>query len=83
MLAIGVLAIVHPGRVLTGLESEFDKLIVEKGERRWWCCGRRRRTKIDPDFMEMEDQGVKQGRSNEGRDNRTERKTEAAQGCCN
>jgi hypothetical protein len=50
VLAIGTFAVVHPGRRLTGPESEFRKLIVEKGYRTWWCCGRRSRTKIDPDF---------------------------------
>jgi hypothetical protein len=50
VLAIGTFAIFHPGRTLTGPESEFSRLIVKKGHRRWWCCGRRSRTKIDPDF---------------------------------
>jgi len=56
VIAIGIFAIVHPGRTLTGPESEFSRLIIQKGERRWWCCGRRARTKLDPDF-EM-DEGV-------------------------
>jgi hypothetical protein len=43
-------AIIHPGRSLTGPESEFTKLITKKGDRNWWCCGRRTRIKIDPDF---------------------------------
>jgi hypothetical protein len=50
ILATGMFAIIHPGRSLTEPESEFAKLIVKKGNRRWWCCGRRSRTKIDPDF---------------------------------
>jgi len=49
LLAITVFAVFHPGRSLVGPESEFSKMIVEKGKRRWWCCGRRTRTKIDPD----------------------------------
>jgi hypothetical protein len=51
ILATGITAIIHPGRSLTEPESEFSKLIVQKGYRRWWCCGRRTRTKIDPDFQ--------------------------------
>lgn len=54
ILATGMFAIVHPGRSLTEPESEFTKLIIQKGNRNWWCCGRRTRTKIDPDF-EMSD----------------------------
>jgi len=42
---------------LTGVESEFSKMHVEKGARRWWCCGRRVRTKVDLDF-EMCDNGA-------------------------
>lgn len=49
ILAIGLFAAIHPGRALTGPESEFSDLIVQKGQRRWWCCGRRARIKIDPD----------------------------------
>lgn len=56
-LAIAIFAIVHPGRTLTGADSEFSKLLVEKGARRWWCCGRRKRTKKDVDF-EMHDLGA-------------------------
>jgi hypothetical protein len=50
ILATGMFAFIHPGRSLTEPESEFSKLIVQKGDRNWWCCGRRTRTKIDPDF---------------------------------
>jgi hypothetical protein len=50
ILAIGMFAIIHTGRSLNEPESEFSKLIVKKGYRRWWCCGRRSRMKIDPDF---------------------------------
>lgn len=50
VLAVGIFATFHPGRTLAGPESEFSKLIVQKGQRRWWCCGRRVRTKLDPDF---------------------------------
>ena len=49
VLAIGIFAIFHPGRTLVGPEGEFSKLVVQKGRRRWWCCGRRVRTKLDPD----------------------------------
>lgn len=49
VLAIGTFAVFHPGRTLVGPESEFSKLLVEKGGRRWWCCGRRARTKFDLD----------------------------------
>ena len=57
VLAITIFAIIHPGRTLTGADSEFSKLLVEKGARRWWCCGRRVRTKKDLDF-EMPDVGA-------------------------
>src|SRR5690348_5030997 len=50
VLAIGTFAVIHPGRTLTGSESEFSRLIIEKGKRRWWCCGRRARTKLAQDF---------------------------------
>ncbi|KAH7354524.1 RTA1 domain-containing protein [Plectosphaerella cucumerina] len=50
VLAIGIFAPIHPGRTLTGPESEFSALIVQKGKRRWWCCGRRVRTRFDPDL---------------------------------
>lgn len=50
LVALGAFAVVHPGSVLVGEESEFSKLKVVKGKRRWWCCGRRSRTKIDLDF---------------------------------
>ena len=49
-LALLSLAVIHPGRYLRGPESEFAKIIVTKGARRWWCCGRRRRTRVDPDY---------------------------------
>jgi hypothetical protein len=49
-LALAIFAIIHPGRSLLGSESEFTKLFIQKGHRRWWCCGRRTRTRIDPDF---------------------------------
>ena len=49
VLAIGTFAVIHPGRTLIGPESEFSQLIVQKGDRRWWCCGRRARSKLDPD----------------------------------
>lgn len=51
ILATGILAIFHPGRSLTGPESEFSKMITQKGYRRWWCLGRRTRRDIDPDFQ--------------------------------
>jgi hypothetical protein len=54
MIAIGALVLVHPGRFLVGQNSEFSKLKVVKGKRRWWCCGRRSRSKIDIDFELME-----------------------------
>jgi len=50
VLAIGAFAAIHPGRTLIGPESEFSRMIVQKGKRQWWCCGRRTRTKLDPDF---------------------------------
>ncbi|KAK0745678.1 RTA1 domain-containing protein [Schizothecium vesticola] len=50
VLAIGIFAVFHPGRTLVGPEGEFSKLVVQKGGRRWWCFGRRARTKLDPDF---------------------------------
>lgn len=50
VLTIGTFAVIHPGRTLTGPESEFSALVIQKGKRRWWCCGRRARTKLHPDF---------------------------------
>lgn len=50
LIALGALAAVHPGRLMIGDESEFSKLKVIKGKRRWWCCGLRKTTKIDLDF---------------------------------
>lgn len=50
VLAIGTFAAIHPGRTLTSPESEFSALVVHKGKRRWWWCGRRARTTLDPDF---------------------------------
>ena len=55
LLCVLLLALFHPGRFLVGPDSEFSKLRVEKGARRWWCCGLRKRTKVDPDF-EMSDE---------------------------
>ncbi|KFZ04014.1 hypothetical protein V502_10479 [Pseudogymnoascus sp. VKM F-4520 (FW-2644)] len=49
-LALLSLAAIHPGRYLRGPGSEFAKPIVTKGARRWWCCGRRRRTRVQPDY---------------------------------
>lgn len=45
-LALIVLNVMHPGRYLTGEGSEFAKPLITKGDRRWWCCGKRRRTKV-------------------------------------
>ena len=52
ILALSVLNAMHPGRYLVGEESEFAKPIVTKGGRRWWCCGRRQRTKVYPEDSE-------------------------------
>ena len=49
-LALAFLAIFHPGRYLRGEGAEFAKPIVTKGDRRWWCCGRRKRTRVDPAY---------------------------------
>lgn len=49
-LSISALAVIHPGRYLRGPGSEFAKPIVTKGDRRWWCCGRRKRTRVHPDY---------------------------------
>lgn len=57
LLAIFFLALFHPGRYLRGPDSDFSKLLIEKGARRWWCCGLRKRTKTDPDF-ELEEAGL-------------------------
>ncbi|KAL3427028.1 RTA1 domain-containing protein [Phlyctema vagabunda] len=57
-LALAIFVLIHPGRFLVGPESEFSKLVTEKGRRRWWCLGRRRRTKIDPDF-ELDDRATR------------------------
>jgi hypothetical protein len=51
-LALTFLAVFHPGRFLRGPGSEFAKPIVTKGDRRWWCCGRRSRTRVDPAYDE-------------------------------
>jgi hypothetical protein len=59
-LAIGIFTVIHPGRTFTGSGSEFTKLIIQKGKRRWWCCGRRARTKLDPDFETVE--GISEAR---------------------
>lgn len=50
LIAMITFIAIHPGRVFVGEESEFSKLEVTKGGRRWWCCGKRSRRKVDIDF---------------------------------
>ena len=59
-LALFSLAVIHPGRYLRGPGSEFAKPIVTKGARRWWCCGRRRRTRVQPDYDTPKTEGSAQ-----------------------
>lgn len=76
VLVIGVFAIAHPGRTLTGSESEFSEEIIKRGHRRWWCCGRRSRTKTDPDFetCDLDDLSGAPTRTSSG--HKTKRKSE-------
>lgn len=55
VIALGLLAISHPGRYLRGEGSEFVKPLVTKGDRRWWCCGRRKRVRMYADSNKLED----------------------------
>ncbi|KFZ10962.1 hypothetical protein V501_04960 [Pseudogymnoascus sp. VKM F-4519 (FW-2642)] len=70
-LALFSLAAIHPGRYLRGPGSEFAKPIVTKGARRWWCCGRRKRTRVQPDYDTPKTGGQGQSDSEYGRGERT------------
>jgi hypothetical protein len=70
-LALFSLAAIHPGRYLRGPSSEFAKPIVTKGARRWWCCGRRKRTRVQPDYDTPKTGGQGQSDSEYGRGERT------------
>lgn len=59
-LALFSLAVIHPGRYLRGPGSEFTKPIVTKGAKRWWCCGRRKRTRVHPDYDAPKTEGRQQ-----------------------
>lgn len=50
VICLLTLAVVHPGYFLRGPGSEFAKPIITKGAPRWWCCGRRRRTVVQPGY---------------------------------
>lgn len=49
LIAMTLFLLIHPGRILIGEESEFSKLGLEEGERRWYHFGIGSRRQTDPD----------------------------------